>query len=410
MQPATLLECVQRLHAKGFASDEFHTDVARCLGAVAKRDAGLDCRTCKLIESWITEVDEDKQGIASSRDDSEAESTDAASHSLLWNIGGFRPLPHGNYPLLEALALGYLCRSPVDAECFLDVVERHLGRREHAEVWVAMMSFLIHLDRADPKRRAAFIDSLLDSHPDAFLDAWAVRFVVSSVSWMPDAMLDRIFDLWTSGDWALGPQAAGEVAAVVLCRRQHDAHALKRVEQYLGDSDQSLESRESLKIGLAHTFIEALCEADVRPFAVPYLLRIIASADARIASALHRLYWDERAMRPDEYSERVLDACLANPLALDIDSDSALVSRLKSLVEWNPSLAAKAAFAYLDAKARPSGGDSPTYVDDELVDVALTLHHMPETRVAGLDLFERLLTLPAYGIPKRLATLDRHAP
>lgn len=66
--------------------------------------------------------------------------------------------------------------------------------------------------------------------------------------------------------------------------------------------------------------------------------------------------------------------------------------------------------AHLDAKARLSGGDSPTYVDDELVDVALTLHHMPETRVAGLDLFERLLTLPAYGISKRLATLDRHAP
>ena len=45
----------------------------------------------------------------------------------------------------------------------------------------------------------------------------------------------------------------------------------------------------------------------------------------------------------------------------------------------------------------------------DLADIALTLHRLPETRVQGLDLFERLMELDAYQLDKRIATIDRPA-
>ena len=45
----------------------------------------------------------------------------------------------------------------------------------------------------------------------------------------------------------------------------------------------------------------------------------------------------------------------------------------------------------------------------ELADLALTLHRIPETRVHGLDLFERLLKADAPGLPESLKMIDRPA-
>lgn len=45
--------------------------------------------------------------------------------------------------------------------------------------------------------------------------------------------------------------------------------------------------------GLAHAFIEAERETACRDFAVPDLVRIIATVDNCVLPALNRLFWDE---------------------------------------------------------------------------------------------------------------------
>lgn len=416
--PETLLTCIRGLHDRGFSSDEFRAGAASCLKLVAERSAGLDDATCELLEGWISDASaalNEEESVPSTDLNNDEQTEDATSHSLLWSPGAMLAVPAGNFPILEALALGHLCRSPVDADGFLHIVERHLDRCESTDVWVAMTTYLTHLDRADRKRAERFLSSLLDLHPDVILHPWAVRFVVSSLSWIPAKTLNRIFDGWTSGGWTSGPQAAGEVAAVALCRSEgDDRQALNRVERYLADKDQPPQLRRSLAIGLTHTFVEAAGELDVRPFAVPYLVRLIATADDGIAPALGRLFWGDSIMRPDEHSENMLEAFLERPQMLDIERDDGFVGRLQSLLAagWNPALVHKAAMVYLDARSLASHDAALrySYTDDQLVDLALTLHHMPQTRVEGLDLFERLMALSTYGMPKQLATLDRHAP
>ena len=53
-------------------------------------------------------------------------------------------------------------------------------------------------------------------------------------------------------------------------------------------------------------------------------------------------------------------------------------------------------------------GWSPILVH-KVAEIALTLHHIPATREAGLDLFERLMDVRSYGLDERIAMIDRPA-
>ena len=46
-------------------------------------------------------------------------------------------------------------------------------------------------------------------------------------------------------------------------------------------------------------------------------------------------------------------------------------------------------------------------VEGGLVDIALTLHRISETRMCGLDLFERLMAIEVYELNDRLRMIDR---
>ena len=75
-----------------------------------------------------------------------------SNDSLLWAHGRTTVLPGGNYPVLEALTLGYLLREPMDADRWLSVLDQHLLRREDRAVWDALADKLRFLEKAERKR------------------------------------------------------------------------------------------------------------------------------------------------------------------------------------------------------------------------------------------------------------------
>ena len=152
----TLIECIRRLDRRGFASESFRIDAARCLGEVARRSRGLDDETCELLEGWITER-------SSAADDGVAgsdESTVTAGDSILWGQHGLVSLPHGNYPILDALLLAYVSRDQPHPTGWLGVLERHLQRDEDPKVWCALTQGMPHLLDVDDERAIKFFNSL----------------------------------------------------------------------------------------------------------------------------------------------------------------------------------------------------------------------------------------------------------
>ncbi len=416
VSPDILIACIRRLHVRGFASEHFRSDAARCLSEVACRNEGLDDNTCALLESWITDTPPEMQRPGTDNptdvDETDQGATSVAQHSLLWDIGGSHILPHGNYPVIEALALGYLHRDPMDADGWLGVLIRHSAREEADEVWLAITQYLPYLEKANRPQSVAFLRQFFDAHPDVLLCQMGVRMVYSVLGWLPEPMIDRIIDTWATASWPQGPQAAGEVALVPYLRGPERSAASERVERMLDGSAYEADTLEGLYIGFAHTLTVAWRETDLRPLATRLLIRLMSFRSEELSKAVSRLFLGKESLPPDQYTEQILRACLDHPHILVTARDSFLVDRLRELLAngWNPLLVHAVANRYLECssqRGRRDGRKMRAHAD--LVELALTLHRLPDTRAQGLDLFEKLLVLSAYDAEERLKTLDRRA-
>ena len=199
---ATLIDCIRKLDGRRFASESFRVDAARCLREVARRNQGLHDGVCELLEGWITER-------SSASGDGAADSDDATlttGDSVLWDQHGFIQLPHGNYPILDALMLGYLLRSQPDLKEWLAVLKRHLKREEDTKVWSALARDMPCLVNAEDERGIEFLDALFARYPTVLNTKWGVLLIGQIVDRLPDGMTGRIIG-WM-GVGRLGARAA----------------------------------------------------------------------------------------------------------------------------------------------------------------------------------------------------------
>ena len=417
VSPEVLIACILRLHARGFASEHFRGNAATCLSEVASRNTGLDDNTCEFLESWIATAVSDVQRPASDNskdvDGTNGDIKDSIQHSLLWDVGGIHMLPHGNYPVLKALVMGYLYRDPMDADGCLGVLDRHINRKESEEVWVAMTQYLPYLEKAHRQSTLTFLRRLLKACPDIFYCQMAVRMVYRSLGWIPDSIVEPTINAWMTGYWSQGPQAAGEVAMVLHLREPECPVARERVERMIEGAEYEASVAERVRIGLAHTLRVALPEPDMRPLVTDLLIRLMSFRSEPLSKAISWIFLAKDALLPDQCTEQILRACIDHPHMLVANRDKPLIDRLGELLAngWNPLLVHAVARSYLECRSqRGRHSGTETLMDASLVELALTLHRLPDTRTEGLDLFESLLVSSSYDAEERLKTLDRRVP
>ena len=402
----TLIECITRLDRRGFASESFRIDAARCLREVARRSSGLDDEACELLEGWITERSSaPDDGVAGSD-----EATANASHSILWDHHCIFTPPHGNYPILDALMLGYVLREQPHPSGWLGVLERHLQRDEDPKAWCALTQGMPILLGADHERAMKFFNALFARFPTILNTQSGALLIGQIVDRLPSLMIKRILDGWTSGDWTHGPQAAGEVAALRLCRQPDCPDAREEVDRLLSGPGLEREVVEGLRVGLTYTFARAWRFQELRPLSTRLLVYLVSTAPSSVAVAVHSVFRVNSPFPADSHTRELLEAVLERPSVL-VGRAHFLVKGLKDLLDEDgyPILAYKVAMALVEQTARTgSGADAARNLSD-LVDLALTLHRIPDTREHGLDLFERLLEANAPGLSQSLTMIDRPA-
>ena len=415
--PEELVACIHELDSRGFASEEFRTDAARCLGEVAPRVGGLSDETCKLLESWISEPTSEPETsdvtigsgevVAERRRDQEED-----QQSLLWGYGGSHLVPHGNYPILEALMRAYLCRQPRAVDDWLGILERHLGRSEVTPVWREVAQNLWRLVEADRTRATTFFESFFALPHGILHTVTGVSLVADVMSWLPSALIDGVIDGWLSGGWQKGPQAAGEVLALDHCRNPGDDQARKRVERILSGDAGDASAIDGMRLGLAHTFIAAWPQPALRAEATNYLVRLARTPNAAVDEALSGMFVKAGQLPADDYTGDVLEALLERPGVL-MKGGHFLIKGLKGLLRdgWRPRLVHRVTEALVAGTAGELGDIRTGWAGDagDLADIALTFHRIPDTRDEGLDLFERLMEARSYDVDQRISKIDRLA-
>lgn len=411
---AILISCIEKLDLRGFTSERFRSEASRCLHDVAIRSKGLDDSTCALLEQWMidcsAELDEDSRNQRSVPFGHDERST-GDGRSFLWDHVDGQVLPSGNYPILEALTAGYLYREPRDVQGWLGALERHVGRAEKAEVWIAMARYLHVL--GDRPQSVGFLETLIFRYPEILNHQLGVHLIAQVVEWIPIATLRRTIDQWIDGRWQYGPQVAGEIIALSLCRgvdRRRMKRLIARTERRFICS---INHSESLRVGIAHTLIVALKEPDLRSMVTPLVIRLIQSirtSDRRLSKVVSRVLC-ESILLPDRHTERLLRVFLKASNKLTEVSTWHFTNGLKHLLTqaWNPRLIYTVTDAFLTQRYGSNQEPGDRFdISEQLIEVALTLHNLPDTRREGLDLFERLLAWDSYSVNYRLRTLDRH--
>ena len=415
--PAALIACIRELDARGFALETFRADAARCLREIARRADGLDDAICSLLEGWMTdwhppaidgEIDDEADQLGNS---DTSEKTGKNCESFLWGHDGFQILPGGNYPFLDALMLGYLLRKPQEVNGWLEVLERHLKRNENPEVWSAIMTEPQYLVQADEGRALKFFDAFFDRYPEVLHTVPGVRLIGKIQDWLPGEVTSRVVDGWVSGEWAQGPQAAGEIMALKLCRNPQELEAKEQIERFLSGDDYEPPVAGGVRLGVALTLVEAWHVPALRALTTPLLVRLTLTENGSVAAeALHLIFEKTDPLLADDHTRELLEALLDQPSILAGRGKRVIVDRLKGLLRagWHPDLVYKVANALIEEVGLERGDIRPyRSVEGGLVDIALTLHRISETRMCGLDLFERLMAIEIYELNDRLRMIDR---
>src|SRR5262249_2605969 len=94
VDPRLVVDLIQRLHGRGFATRDFRDWTAWAMRKLAIRCNGLSDEICEVLKSWLAPATGDETEKPKKLDDT------AEPRSLLWSPshGGGGALPHGNYP------------------------------------------------------------------------------------------------------------------------------------------------------------------------------------------------------------------------------------------------------------------------------------------------------------------------
>jgi hypothetical protein len=408
-----LFALVLELEAKGFKADFYRHEMAYALSKAASEPYGLPEAICDLLKSWLipyepktlNSVDEQENNDAKTAKNGKEESF----HSILWNHFGFRTLPGGNFAILEALFRGYLLRRPCDYDPWVKLLELHLETQEDPEVWQAFSENLKWLRNADQERAERIIEKVLyqyvrNTEAGVFLVAW-IQY------WISPSIIRPWIESLKDGTWEMGAQAFGEL--VVLCYsagvEENKSWYLEQIEAALTGSgiEETLLTR--MRLGCAFAAAHLWCEPGFVPVVAPILTRIIPHAKKPIASAVLHFLNQSDQLPINSHTRSILDAIIAYPQILKEGSNHFLTEKLSGLLPVEAERVYQVCIALLNQRKDDiaSIGNGFAVNGDELINISLTLQRISTHREQGLELFERLLDLDAYGIRDTLLELDR---
>lgn len=406
--PAAVITLIVDLKARGFGGAEYHGSIARAVQRLTQRDAVITDDTLSILESWLTEptpeTDEENEALEASESRGEkSDEKDSDAGSILWGLGGIYALPHGNYPILEAITRVLLGRGEHDR--LLALYFKHLNLKEDPTIWRPLLQFIYYIRPSDASALGEFILKLFAKYPELEKTREAV-IMLAHLQWRIPDITHTIIRNWCNAADKMQLQGYGELVALTSLVQPDLDWAKKLLSEIVARTDIAY-----AQIGAIHAAVNlwAESEADYGSNASNLLQQLMPLATKKGWSAIFSLFRlvDEIQPKPEWISFlKALDEHLPKS---DNSDYSFIVDRLQTLLPHNANLVASIAKKLVE-KWRSELGDvrsGAITTARELVDLAITLHRLsPETREIGISLFEDLLVINAYTARETLDEID----
>jgi hypothetical protein len=393
---ATVLDLV----ALGFFAKDFRGEIAHALNRAARGNAEMSAPVMATLTSWLGDGTP-AEGPSPSSD------APARTDPLLFGWRGGRVLPGGNFPLLLALTTGHLARSAPDIDGWITLLERHLDRTEDARVWETLAIYLGHVLALPPTRAERFLDDLFAKFPSVRDSRDGIAIIAHAMHRLPATTIERWITALERGRWPRREQAVGELLVLAATRGDAPAWSRDRLERELCELEGGASQAHKLVLGIAHASARLWDVPERRETTTEILARLIPHVSGVAAEAVMAAFGAANDPPWDKATQRVLSKLLDAPGVLVAQRSTSFVEYLRDVLPAGAELVAKLGLAFVtQAESADSAGQLGTQ-GPVLVDIAMTLQRLGSpTREKGLDLFESLLRLNAYGARDVLAEID----
>jgi hypothetical protein len=409
VDPHVIVDLFKRLVGRGFNSPDFRDWMGWALQNLASRCDGLDDEVCEILKSWLSQPDVDRPDDP---EDPEVIDPSKQPHSLLWSPGGGGTLPHGNYPPLSALGLGYRCRKPPAIDQWLDVLVAHLEIAERLAVWRTLVREFYTLWAASDRAKAVdFLNRLFKAYPKALTCVEGTVFLARSHRWLPQEFVCRCIDMLDASDWPWKEQAIGEITMLRNALVPSDEFSRSLVECAVRPSWDPPTATDLRRVGIAFACIHLWIEPEFRQAAHHVLVPLARSGDGFLPAAIMDLFRISQNIPPDERTKEILNILIDKPDLIHRGGRSFLHDRLKELLAagFDAETIAEVVRTILAASGPDLANSPRRWAADpgDLLEITVSLQRLKRTRDVGLDLFEMLMVAGANEADQMLRDLDR---
>lgn len=411
-EPSLVLELISDLSTRGFYGEEFRSAAARAVEKLIDRKVKIDDDVIGILGGWLggadaAEGEDTSDGDAISEDEDlaqpeKAEPTDQKDRhdSVLWGLGGFSILPHGNYPILETLCRLYLQREEPDR--LLATLKAHLDRNDDQRVWNSLLRFFHYIRPRNPDDLGTFIQQLFACYP-TLVHTREAAMMLAHLQWRLPDLAAALLSTWHS-DLPRVQQAYGELVGLVALVQPSLAWAQDRLSEIV-----TTPSLTKARVGLAYAAVNVWSDTDTPRAASDLLQRLIPIADSETWSAIFDLFRLVDEITPISEWTSLLEEIVKHLAEAKDQPTTFVVDRLQTLLPHEAVLVGRMARGLVanwrDQLADLRTGTSSSAPD--LVDIAVTLHRLgPQTRELGTSLFEDLLDINAYTARETLDQID----
>jgi hypothetical protein len=410
--PSLVYDLLMNVVSRGFDGEEFRGAAAHGIEELIRRKEQIPDNILELFETWLREAapetagedaepeHEPEQDIETATEDAPAE-TDRMDESLLWGYGGFAILPHGDYPVLQALTHARLERDESDR--LIDTLSWYLGRNTEPAIWEHLLRFLPYIKPAVPDELASFIRKLFDAVPGLVGTREAAHYL-ARLHWRSPDLVEELLPVWQFGEKAPTRMAYGEIVTLMAVVRPERPWPSDQLSDILAKGALGAE-----RVGAANSAVHLWMEDEYRDTANAILLRLLETGPHDVWNAIFDLFRLVDHLSPDDQTVALLTAITDHISDAPKRDPTFVVEKLAALLPHQAPLVGRLSRALIEGWKEDLGDirTSAAMAAAELVNVAVTLHRLgSETRELGTTLFELLLEIESFAARETLEELD----